>query len=210
MSIFELILLVIAGLLLIIAAIFNVLAASQIAKINNFKSDSKLNSAHKWLTWASVISWIGVAIIIVIIILYIYHTSKSSGSGRDLSSNWILRIFLFLILAVLITAGIFSAVGAVDIQNSARVSEAKATGAQTNAIIATVLSLAGGGLIIIGFIVSLFNKGDAKKREIEEQKKSGQFQFPDISGFKSSAGSEGEVGEAEQLLEDDPELLAFA
>lgn len=204
MSIFELVLLILVALLLVIAAVFAVLAALQVTQVSGYDSDAKLRTAHKWLTWASVVGWLGVIIIIVMVVVYINQQSKSSAHGKDVSSNWVLRFFLFSTLAILIIMGIFSAIGAVDIDKSGKSEEAKKTGAQRSANAATVLALMGGGLVLIAFIVSLFNKGTAKK-EAEAEKGKGK---PGEKGIleKLGLGGEGEGGIL-STLEADPELL---
>lgn len=208
MSIFELFLLVIAMLLLIISAVFSVLAASNIAKIDGYQNDPNLDRAHKWLTWASVISWIGIGILILLIIVYIYQNSESTGKGSSLSSNWAVRIFLFLILIILIVSGVLAANAAIDIQSSSNVVAARNSGAQKDAIISTILSLAGGGLVLMAFVYSLFNSGSAKEKE-GEKKDDGKSKVEEAKkSITSNIGltNSSKTLELEELLEKDPEI----
>ena len=167
----------------------SVFAASELTKTSGYKNDPKLKSAHKWLTWSSVVAWVGIVILLIMLIIYIDQASKAQSG--DMSHTWGVRLFLFFTLAILIAAGVMAAMGAVDIQNSKNTAEVKKTGAQNNAIAATVLMLAGAGLIIIAFIASLFNKGPEKED----------------GGEKSAIGEEGESTELEELIAKDPELL---
>lgn len=216
MSIFELLLLIITVLLLIISAVYSVMAAIAIAKLDGYESNPNLDKSHKWLTWSSVISWIGITIIVLLIIFYIYQNSK--GEGETFSSNLAVRIFLFLTLVILITAGVLSANAAIDMENSSRVLEANNSGAYKDAVISTVLALAGGGLILIAFIASLFNSGTStsssdKAKETatgkakESAKKENKSSLTDIP--KSLASKEN-IANLSKLIEEDPELLALA
>jgi amino acid transporter len=200
MSLLELFFLVIAGILLIIAAVFAVLGAVEITRVRDYKSDSNLDRAHKWLTWASVVGWIGVFIILLLIILYIYYSAGSTSSGESYSYSFEVRFFLFLTWGTLIACGSLAALGAVDIQNSSKVVEARQKGAQKSAIIATVLALAGGGLIFIAFFVALFRNPSGKKEESSENRTT-------IVPPTTSSGVTEEAGEA---VAENPELLALA
>lgn len=204
MSVFELVLLVIAGLLLIMAAMLSVFAASELTKTSGYKNDAKLKSSHKWLTWSSVVAWVGIVILLIMLIVYIDQASKAQSG--DMSSTWGVRLFLFFTLAILIAAGVMAALGAIDIQNSKNVAEVKKTGAQNNAIAATVLMLAGAGLIIIAFIASLFNKGPKKEEDVGSEKKS-KAEKGESPGGILHIGSTGKSAELEELIEKDPELL---
>src|SRR5680860_1855451 len=138
MSALELILLFLSGILLIVASIFAILAAAQITKIRGYSSQTsgsgapspKAAIAHRWLTWASVVGSIGSFLIVGMVIYYITQASKSDGKGKDVSSNAIVRFFLFLTLIILFTTGIFCAIGAVNLRRSSLAEPARLNGAQ--------------------------------------------------------------------------------
>ena len=95
MAIAQFLLFLIITALLVFAAIYSVKAASELAKFG-LGNDKDVDNAHKWLTYASVVGWLGVGLIIVAMILSLY-----SGSGFS-------KFLSFFALSVVIALGVLS------------------------------------------------------------------------------------------------------
>ncbi len=173
MSILELILLFLAGIILIISAVFASIAANQITKIPKSTSNKHLIDAHSWLTWGSVLSWLGIALIIAIIILYIFYNSKSGDKNKALefSSDGVIRFSLFLVIGLLIVGGIFSAIAANEIDKSGSTG-VQEQNARSSAVIAAVLALVGGGIAVFILLISFYKtwRYNGKKKEKKKEK----------------------------------------
>lgn len=116
-------LLLLIGLLILIifclivwAGIESVKASYDVKRISGYKQSEELQSVHKYMTTASIISWISVIVIIGIIILLLFFSPElfsytAVAGGKSTFSFVSLLMFgsLGILLALLITIGVFSA-----------------------------------------------------------------------------------------------------
>jgi uncharacterized membrane protein len=116
MSIFGAIILVIAGILAVIAAILFLIAVNDIKKIPGFNNNDRLKSARDLLTIASILDWIGVAILFLILIFYFIVKKENRA---DYSQSWGVRFGLLAAFAAFLVAGILATVANNDINKSA-------------------------------------------------------------------------------------------
>lgn len=152
MGTIELVLLLIAYLLLIIAAVFMAIAAGDLVNVSGFDSDNRLQEAHNYLGWSAFVAWIGV-LVMTIIIGYNLYAGKMTHESTIYS--------LIFVLLFLIVSGILSSVGSYNISSSSNYSQAVQNQSYRNSIIASVLTLAGGGLVLIAFVYSVFKGPNA-------------------------------------------------
>lgn len=137
----EFILFLIITALLIFSAIYSVKAAAELAKFD-FKSNKDLENAHKWLTYASIVGWIGVGLIIFAIVLSLYTLSSHN------------KFLSFFSLAVVITLGVLAALGWTNINKAG--DDVKdipiIKTALNDAIVATLAAIIGGVVLFGTFI----------------------------------------------------------
>ena len=155
MSWLELLLFIVIIVLLIFSAVYSVKAAAELAKFD-YKSDKNLDQAHKWLTYASIVGWIGVGLIILGTVLTIYI---GSSPGKFLT---------FFSLAVVISLGILCALGWDNIDKASKdVTDIPVVEtAKHDAIVATLTSIIGGIILLALFIYLMFHDSRKKKKII--------------------------------------------
>lgn len=144
MSILQLILFIVVTILIIISAIYTVKAAAEIAKFSNFKTDKHLDLAHKWLTYASIVGWVGVALLILGIFLMVYTLSSR------------LTFIIFFALAIILALGVLAALGASQINQSENLGVGIIKTAFDDALVATLTALIGGILLMGVFFYLVF------------------------------------------------------
>lgn len=133
-------------------------AAVKVTKIPNYKDNKKLKTAHSYLSWAAVITWITVALLLVAGIAYLFL----AGETIEVTGSYVVDGFLALSLFSVITIGILSAVGAADINDSG-VSDKK--NANRQAVIAAILAIIGFVLITGLLLFKLLYKPKSKKEK---------------------------------------------
>lgn len=136
----NIILFILLFLLLITTAVFSSIAASDVSRVTT----SQIHTAFIHLVWASVISWISVALVALAVVLYFVY----GGETISFTGNAVLLTLLGFIVIMLIITGILDAIAASNLHGQPNVGAA-----YRNAIIAAVTSLGGVGLIIIMLIV---------------------------------------------------------
>ena len=182
-------------ILLIVAAGFATDGARRIESEN----DSDLESAHKWLTWTAVISWISVALIILGGILYAYW-----GLGNIVKTgNWVIYIMLFLSMVLVILIGIFSAIAASKMNNT----EADNKGAYHQAIVAAVLGIVGFILILTLLLITFFYK--PKNKFISMLSAAAEGGQKDLIDFFIKKGANNWNDEMKNATVDDKNLVDF-
>lgn len=150
---------------LIASAVYSASAATNITKIDSWKKDEDLKSAHSWLSWSTALGWISVVLIIVLIVLYVMFGSETAEATGGLAAKG----FLFLTLGAMLITGIFSALGAAKIGKSQGILFAKDNGAYSDAIWATVLAIVG-AVFIGGLFFWKITHKNAKPGQTKEQK----------------------------------------
>ena len=153
-------------------------AAAKISGIPNYDQNPRLNNARTDAIWASVISWITIALIIVIVIFYIYYSGKNMGIINDI----VTYSLFFITLAAVIIVGILSATTASNIHNSG---VADNNSSYTNAIVAAVLGIVVFVLLLIAFIIrityrvkKIYHEKTGKILNMEEINRYRQFLRP--------------------------------
>lgn len=123
--------------------------ATDAAAKSEGSSDSYVQSAHSYLTWAVTILWLIIAGIIVLVVLFVIF-------GAELipvfGKSFVYLILFILILAIL-TIGVVSTIAAYDLGNAISPNDSTTT-ARKDAIIAAVLTLGSFGVVIICNVVT--------------------------------------------------------
>lgn len=174
----EIIFLVVAVILLAVAGGFITHTAATLTGLAGYDANKDLQTAHKYSSWAAVVTWITIALIIVggVLMIFFFPEEAEAEAVSGLSFGKIL-VYLFIFLAVvgIFVVGILSAIAASDISKSG-VQDNKLT--YRNSIIATVLAILGGVTLIIIAFVAIFRKPKVKEdtetkvleKEVAEQK----------------------------------------
>lgn len=174
----EIIFLVVAVILLAVAGGFITHTAATLTGLAGYNANKDLQTAHKYSSWAAVVTWITIALIIVggVLMIFFFPEEAEAEAVSGLSFGKIL-VYLFIFLAVvgIFVVGILSAIAASDISKSG-VQDNKLT--YRNSIIATVLAILGGVTLIIIAFVAIFRKPKVKEdtetkdleKEVAEQK----------------------------------------
>ena len=113
-------------------------------------ADPELKSAHKLLTYSSVITWISIAGILVGGGLYLFFASETV----ETTGNWIVDGFLFLTLVLVGAVGILAAIAATKINNT----KADNNGAYRQTIIAAILGIVGFVMVLAIIGIKFFHK----------------------------------------------------
>ena len=149
MSWVEFILFLIITALLVFAAIYSVKAASELAKFD-LKSNQDLENAHKWLTYASIVGWIGVGLIVFAVVLSLY--SRSSHN----------KFLSFFALAVVIALGVLCALGWHNINKASNdVKDIPIIKTALHDTIVATLAAIIGGVILFGVFIYLSFRGSS-------------------------------------------------
>ena len=146
-------------LILAISGGFATSSARRVTKLPGYKTNSSLDTAHKRLTTAAVITWIVIPLYIVIIVLYAIFAEFDFFLVGIFSLLFLGSAMLFIFII-----GILSAVGAYDIGASGVPST---NDARRDAIIASVLAL-----ISFAGVIGLFIYRHYKKHHKSKIKKS--------------------------------------
>lgn len=144
-----------AVILLSLSGGFATNAAVRITKIKNYKKNIKLKRAHDLLSWASVATWVGVAIIITLIVLYLIFGLETA----EYTSGFVFKGLVFISIGLVLLVGILSAIAANDIRTSG---EKDNDGSFKHAVIAASLSIGTIGLFLIIFMINAFAKNKNK------------------------------------------------
>lgn len=208
MSPWEILLLIIAAILLVVAGVFSALSANQIAKIPGYTNDLNLRTAQSWLIWSTVAAWVGVVFLIMLLIIYFLVRSADERAGMDFSSSGWVRFFLFIIFAFLLTSAVFATLGAVQLNSSANT---QSSTAKDNAIIALSVGYIGAVLALIAFFISFGNSGTAQTQQQIVQTPSGQRvvvqRQPAVSPGEAEAAEGAEASELAEAAEVAPLLV---
>lgn len=137
-------------------------AAVKVTKIPNYKDNQKLKSAHSYLSWAAVVTWITVALLLIAGILYLFFAWETAEE----TGGYVIDFFLGISLLAVITVGILSAVGAADVNDSG-VSDKK--NANRQAVIAAILAIVG-FVLIVGLLLYKLLYNPKKNKQKKEQK----------------------------------------
>ncbi len=139
----EFILFLIITALLIFAAIYSVKGAAELAKFD-LKSNKDLENAHKWLTYASIVGWVGVGLIIFAIVLSIYTLSSHN------------KFLSFFSLAVVIALGVLAALAWTNINKAGDdVKDIPVIKTALNDTIVATLAAIIGGVVLFGTFIYL-------------------------------------------------------
>lgn len=171
------IMVVIACLLLLTASITASVAASDAFSSSYYATDSRIRSAHQYLTIAAALGWSALVVLIVILMvaafaggfttvevsdLLLQETNPSKGDllaayrgEKELSAGYTSQIIVLIVLIIvaLITfiVGVLSVVAAIQIGNMPG-RDPKADSAYTESIIAAVSGVGGIGIMLIAII----------------------------------------------------------
>ena len=170
----DLVIFLIAIVLVALTASYSAAAAAHITDIKDWASNPKLASAHKYLAWAASVGWIFIGLVIAVIVLLIILAITGIfdfGLSDIIEVNIlpsILSIINFLMVGVLLTVGILSAIGTYDIDQSG-VSSPEVTTARSKALTSTLVSLGVLGIVLVYYIGSSLIKRYQKKKRAEQE-----------------------------------------
>jgi NADH:ubiquinone oxidoreductase subunit 5 (subunit L)/multisubunit Na+/H+ antiporter MnhA subunit len=162
MSLLEIILLFLISISLILAAIYYYSASNQIQKIDTYKEDPRLRTANFWLTLSYTLAWIGVMILVILIFIYYFANHRGDYVGKNYSAHPTPRSFSFVTIIVLLIISLSGFLTLNEINNSTRKDLIDKTNVPNHVRIAAIFSTIALVGLAIQFILSLFNKGDAK------------------------------------------------
>ena len=168
-DIFILIIIVVIGF---IAAIMLAIAAAAITKINpNWRDDMELSRAHRLMSWATAILWIGGALLILFYLFFFWFLTPAY--------NYVLGFTEVFVTVVFIAASVMAFIAVAEVRKSSLFSEdnAEAKRAVTFGTIAGVTAVISSIGLIIWIIYSFIQferqggvAGDIKfKAQIAEQ-----------------------------------------
>lgn len=161
---------IILAVVFIAAAVLITLSSTNLYQYRN--TDTDFGNAYTYSTWASVLSWILVALVIIAAGVYIYYYVEGGAEvtaieaqaakrlntrmSADSISGWNL-FFLILLIILLIGLGGLSTATAVSIQKSKNYSSniPQQYNAYAYAAMAAVIALVAAGLVVIWWIVDL-------------------------------------------------------
>lgn len=144
----------------IILAIAGGFATSGATKLQS-SDDPELKSAHSYLSWTAVITWISVAAILVMGGLYIFFGSESI----EVTGNWVIYGFLCLTLLLVGAVGVLSAIAATKINRT----KADNKGAYRQAIIAAILGIVGFVMVLTILIIKFTYKSKGKSSVFDSE-----------------------------------------
>lgn len=143
-------------------------SAVRITKIPNYKDDKKLESAHRNLSIAAVITWITVAAIIIGAILFLIFGSEETVAAEESTGISFGSIIVYFLLGVSLLAtgfvGVLSAIAAGEI-NDSDVPNKKSANRQ--AIIAAVLAIVG-AVLILGALIGKYIYGRKQEKKPDD------------------------------------------
>jgi amino acid transporter len=197
-------LLIITIILLIVAGVYATRSAVQVTKMPNYDKDGDLQQAHKFLTWAAVVTWVsvGLAVIAVIILIIagvffgpeeaaagaaaeeatLLETQKGLG-GIGKTANFIVIAAMLGTAALALTVGGLSAAAAIRINKSPNSDSTPGKDAYKYATIAAITGIGGIGLIIIGFAIYFIVRAQQKKKQRELTQKIALYRVEQSQGL---------------------------
>ena len=145
-------------------------SAVRLAGLPEYSSNDKLKTAHKYLTWASIIGWITVAVLIIGTILSVVFAPEETEAGMVTGASakdYIVYGLLFLTLLSTFAVGILAALAATDIHNSGVTNNNLS---YRNSIISAVLAIVVAVSILIALIARFLYKPSKNKKVVKLDK----------------------------------------
>lgn len=125
-------------------------------------SDPDLEKAHTYLAWTSGVLWSLIAVTIIgSIALVVFGPEFLPLLGKT-----VVYLFLFAVVAVVITIGIMAAIAASYISSSPSITKDDIRAAYDDCVIAAVITLATIGIIIIGMYITWHTSKAAQQAEV--------------------------------------------
>jgi len=147
---------------------FSTNAAVRITKIPNYKDNKKLESAHRNLSIAAVITWITVAALVIGIILFLIFGSEETAAAEEETGISFGSIIVYFLLGVSLFAtifvGILSAIAAGEINDSGVPNKDLAN---RQAIIGAVLAIVG-AVLILGALIGKYIYGRKQEKKPDD------------------------------------------
>jgi hypothetical protein len=187
-SALEAVFLGVALFLLFLTGLFAAMSANNLKKNPALGRDPTLTKARNYLVWAAVVAFIGFFLVLLMLILFFVF--------REKAASWkVISLILSVITLILaLVAGVLAALGASDMKKSRNYTGIGSdNAANTEAIVASVVSLAGIGILLIVYIIY----------KLFIQTKAGEAYIPDIPGRSPSevtieANVKGDKGKAKK------------
>lgn len=161
-----LIIFIIVIALVIVAGVYTVKSAESIRKNPKYANDNDLQTAHKYLTTASITCWVSVAIIVGLVILYfVFGIETMMYTG-----GWVSLFLMLVALGLAGAVGVLSTLAATHMHASPNfTNNGTDHAAYKDCIIAASLGVGAVGLIVIAFIGYLIYKNKGAKEEANKK-----------------------------------------
>ena len=148
----------------IVAGVYTIKAALAVAANHNYSGDANLKTAHKYLTIASTVCWISIALIITLIVLYmVFGLETVLYTGM-----WVSLLLLITAFALATTVGGLAAASAYYIKKSTKYGTSLHA-AYYDSLIATGFGLGSAVVVIIGLVIyGIYAYKEGKKKAAEK------------------------------------------
>jgi hypothetical protein len=152
--------LIIALFFLIVSAFLSVYTASNTNKLPGFKdgTDKDLVTAHTYATWASILCWIGIAVIAILLLFSVFTSNQQSFLIRNVTYISIIIAVILIITSIFLT--ISASINLVNSQSG--YSEDKRV-AIIDSMIASLILLFSLGLVGMFFVGIYFDQSCVQK-----------------------------------------------
>lgn len=166
MALTDIIILVLGIILLALAGGFAAKSSSDLAKNINVTSDPDLSKAKSYMTWCSVISFVGLFFVIIALVLNFVFGEKIFAGRQKL----IMGLLVGFIFVLVLIAGILAALGASGIKNSNNYTgRGSDKSAYNYAVAAASVLFVGLGLLFVAYLILLFVRKPKVQEAIKEK-----------------------------------------
>lgn len=161
---------------LIIACILIGLATKELMQIRGYSNSTKLNSAVSWYNWCITALWLAAVIATFILVVFAIQNSRSEIHRHNFGSHGFVKISMWIMLAVIVAAGIFLFTGYNDMKSATAYTMRKnATDTINSYLVTSIIIIGAIALVLLGLVISsLFKKPKLHDNEIlylaEQQK----------------------------------------
>jgi magnesium-transporting ATPase (P-type) len=223
-------------IILFFVGVFSVRAAIKIKNHSGYSKDDDFKSAHTYLTWASIISWLGIGWLILVIVIYIAFgiTGLVATEGIGLpfilsTTGYVIYYLLGILLILVLVCGLLTVGACIKMRKSPNFDDkGDLKTAYDDAIYASVASLATLGILFITVGYIYYSRRQAKilreAKIMKREKKRIQRESTITDGSKITDTSKPNVvqsdkstgffqgfntGQIQQLIAENPELISL-
>lgn len=133
------------------SGVFTIISAMKIKDAHNYSSDDDYQDAHKYLSWASIVTWISLATLLALIVIYFIFFSATA----EITGKWFVMLIILILVILLGFSGVLSSMAAQKIKASKNYGDDDSEKSFKDSIISAALSL-GTIVILILFVLIVF------------------------------------------------------